>query len=70
MIPQLPASARSAATDTRLSTPAPNRYFATLRWRVLMAAPRSLLARLSRIDVLVIDDWAMSSLTEPERRDF
>jgi DNA replication protein DnaC len=23
-----------------------------------------------RIDVLVIDDWAMSSLSEPERRDF
>ena len=31
---------------------------------------RSLLARLSRIDVLVIDDWAMASLNEPERRDF
>src|SRR5205823_10076072 len=31
---------------------------------------RSLLARLSRIDVLVIDDCAMSSLSEPERRDF
>jgi DNA replication protein DnaC len=31
---------------------------------------RSLLARLSRIDFLVIDDWAMAQLTEPERRDF
>jgi DNA replication protein DnaC len=31
---------------------------------------RSLLARLSRIDVLVIDDWAMALLSEPERRDF
>jgi len=31
---------------------------------------RSLLARLSRIDVLVIDDWAMAPLSEPERRDF
>jgi hypothetical protein len=31
---------------------------------------RGLLERLSRIDVLVIDDWAMSSLSEPERRDF
>ena len=31
---------------------------------------RNLLARLSRIDVLVIDDWAMAPLTEPERRDF
>ena len=25
---------------------------------------------LSRIDVLVIDDWAMAPLSEPERRDF
>jgi DNA replication protein DnaC len=31
---------------------------------------RSLLTRLSRIDVLVIDDWAMAPLSEPERRDF
>jgi DNA replication protein DnaC len=31
---------------------------------------RSLLAKLSRIDVLVIDDWAMAPLSEPERRDF
>jgi DNA replication protein DnaC len=31
---------------------------------------RSLLVRLSRIDVLVIDDWAMAPLAEAERRDF
>jgi DNA replication protein DnaC len=31
---------------------------------------RLLLAKLSRIDVLVIDDWAMAPLSEPERRDF
>jgi DNA replication protein DnaC len=31
---------------------------------------RSLLARLSRIDVMVIDDWAMAPLAESERRDF
>jgi DNA replication protein DnaC len=31
---------------------------------------RSLLARLGRVDVLVIDDWAMAPLSEPERRDF
>ena len=31
---------------------------------------RSLLTRLSRIDVLVIDDWAMAPLSETERRDF
>jgi DNA replication protein DnaC len=29
-----------------------------------------LLARLSRIDVLVTDDWAMAPLGEAERRDF
>lgn len=31
---------------------------------------RSFLARLSRIDVLVVDDWAMAPLHEQERRDF
>jgi hypothetical protein len=31
---------------------------------------RSLLGPLSRIDVLIIDDWAMAPLSEPERRDF
>ena len=30
---------------------------------------RSLLARLSRIDVLVIDDRVMAPLSEPERGD-
>jgi DNA replication protein DnaC len=31
---------------------------------------RNVLAKLARIDVLVIDDWVMAPLTEPERRDF
>jgi DNA replication protein DnaC len=31
---------------------------------------RLLLAKLSRIDVLVVDDWAMAPLSETERRDF
>jgi hypothetical protein len=31
---------------------------------------RMMLAKLSRIDLLVIDDWAMAPLSEPERRDF
>jgi DNA replication protein DnaC len=35
-----------------------------------MAASVVLPARLNRIDVLVIDDWAMSSLSEPERPNF
>ena len=29
-----------------------------------------MLTRLNRIDVLVIDDWAMAPLAETERRDF
>jgi DNA replication protein DnaC len=31
---------------------------------------RSLLARLGRVDVLVVDDWAMAPMQETERRDF
>ncbi len=31
---------------------------------------RSLLSRFGRIDVLVIDDWAMAPLSKPERRNF
>jgi DNA replication protein DnaC len=31
---------------------------------------RNLLARLGRVDVLVIDDWAMAPMVESERRDF
>jgi len=31
---------------------------------------RTLLARLARLHVLVVDDWAMAPLAEAERRDF
>jgi DNA replication protein DnaC len=31
---------------------------------------RTLLARLARLDVLVVDDWAMAPLVDAERRDF
>jgi len=31
---------------------------------------RSFLLRLSRVDVMVVDDWAMTPLTESEARDF
>ena len=31
---------------------------------------RNTLARLTKVDVLVIDDWAMAPMTEAERRDF
>jgi DNA replication protein DnaC len=31
---------------------------------------RTLLARLARLDVLVVDDWAMAPLADAERRDF
>ena len=36
----------------------------------IASADGSLLTRLSRIDVLVIDDWAMAPMSEAERRDF
>jgi DNA replication protein DnaC len=51
-------------------------YFgAAALWRELALARadgslRFFLARLSRIEVLVVDDWAMAPLTESERRDF
>ena len=47
----------------------PKRYSGISQWRA-DGSLRSLLARLSRIDVLVIDDWVMVPLSEPERRDF
>ena len=31
---------------------------------------RNLLHRLTRIDVLIVDDWAMAPLSDTERRDF
>jgi DNA replication protein DnaC len=31
---------------------------------------RNLLVRISRVDVLVVDDWAMAPMQESERRDF
>jgi DNA replication protein DnaC len=48
---------------------------ATTLFRDLMLARadgslRNLLARLSRVDVLIIDDWAMAPLQDAERRDF
>jgi hypothetical protein len=88
-------AAEVLAMVIRSFTRAPNRCFATWRWRVLIPCDgfsafytraqslfrdlamaradgslRSLLSRLSRIDVLVIDEWAMAPLSEPERRDF
>jgi hypothetical protein len=60
---------RRAATVTRHCTHGPivvrRSSNGACRWQL-----HSLLARLSRIDVLVIDDWAMASLGESERRDF
>jgi DNA replication protein DnaC len=35
-----------------------------------MATPCRLLLRLSRIDILVLDDFAMAPLKDSERRDF
>jgi DNA replication protein DnaC len=54
----------------RRFTRAPNRCFRDLAMARADGSLRSLLSRLSRIDVLVIDDWAMAPLSEPERLDF
>ncbi len=44
--------------------------FAELSMARADGSHRKLLYRLSRVDVLVVDDWAMAPLTESERRDF
>jgi DNA replication protein DnaC len=46
------------------------RFSAIWRWHGPTVVSAILLPRLSRIDVLVVDDWAMAPLSEPERRDF
>ena len=43
------------------------RDLALARGRRQSATP---LAKLGRVDVMVIDDWALAPLSEPERRDF
>jgi DNA replication protein DnaC len=45
-------------------------YYDATKTYTLSGSLRSLLARLSRVDVLVIEDWAMAPLSESERRDF
>ena len=55
---------------TRRFTRTRRRCSAIWVWPVPTAACACCLAKLSRIDVLVIDDWAMAPLTETERRDF
>jgi DNA replication protein DnaC len=47
-----------------------SRFFQDLAMARADGSYARLLARLARIDVLVIDDWAMAPLSEPERRDF
>lgn len=44
--------------------------FRDLAMALAAGSLRNLLLRLSRNDVLVVDDWAMSPLSETERRDF
>ena len=56
-------------TDTRRSTPERSHCFAISPW-LAPTAVSALVRRLSRIDVLVVDDWAMAPLAETERRDF
>jgi DNA replication protein DnaC len=65
------ALAQKAVRDgfTALYTRAP-RLFQDLAIARADGSFPNLLARIARIDVLVVDDWAMSPLSDSERRDF
>ena len=52
-----------------LSPLVPSSLFRDLAMARADGSLRSLLTQLSGIEVLVIDDWAMAPLSEPERRD-
>jgi DNA replication protein DnaC len=65
------ALAQKACRDgyTALYTRAPQLFRDLAVARADGSLPRRLL-RLSRIDVLIVDDWAMAPMNEVERRDF
>ena len=65
------ALAQKACRDgfTALYTRAPQMFRELAVAHVDGSLPRRLL-RLARIDVLIVDDWAMAPLNEVERRDF
>jgi DNA replication protein DnaC len=65
------ALAEKACRDgfTALHTRAPQ-LFRDLALARADGSLRSRLVRLAKMDVLVVDDWAMTPLTESERRDF
>lgn len=65
------ALAQKACRDgfTALYTRAPQ-LFRDLALARADGSLRALLARWSRVDVLIVDDWAMAPLSESERRDF
>ncbi len=47
-----------------------SRFFEELRLAQADGSYTRLLARIARIDVLVLDDWGLAPVTERERRDF
>jgi len=65
------ALAHKACRDgfTALYTRAPQ-LFRDLALARADGSLRALLARWARLDVLIVDDWAMAPLSEAERRDF
>ena len=56
--------------DTQLSTHERRRCFVIWRWHAPTGASAICSPGWVETEVLVIDDWAMAPLTEPERRDF
>jgi DNA replication protein DnaC len=55
---------------TRHFTLVPKRYSEISLWPAPMVVCAVCWPGSGRIDVLVIDDWVMAPLSEPERRDF
>ena len=53
----------------RASTAAPPASSTSSPWRAPTAATAALLAKLARVDVLVLDDWGLAPAARPERRD-
>jgi DNA replication protein DnaC len=58
------------ATDSPHSTLVRPDCFETLGQPEPTEVSRELLRKISRTDVLVVDDWAMHPMSEAERRDF
>ena len=65
-----PLLRKPVATAIRHCSIKPLTCFGISPWPGLTVATPKLLYQLGRIDLLIVDDWAMAPLAETERRDF